>query len=120
MLSLNVHLYKNQQEEKAEPIGRYPVPYKKDLPFDIVELMDEVEREVSHTPGTGCHHHLQTFVSLGAITGTGRYSFFKFPTVDGTIQWGPVELQSHMFSSYLRHGLLGFGTLLCHSVLCHL
>ena len=29
-----------------ENISRYPVPYKKDLPYDIVELMDEVESKV--------------------------------------------------------------------------
>ncbi|MGH0137783.1 UNVERIFIED_CONTAM: hypothetical protein FKN15_025202, partial [Acipenser sinensis] len=29
------------------PIGRYPIPYKKDLPFDIVELMEEMETKVS-------------------------------------------------------------------------
>ncbi|KAG2466380.1 PTN9 phosphatase, partial [Polypterus senegalus] len=27
----------------TKPIGRYPIPYKKDLPYDIVELMEEVE-----------------------------------------------------------------------------
>lgn len=31
----------------AETISRYPVPYKKDLPYDIVELMEEVESKVS-------------------------------------------------------------------------
>lgn len=29
-----------------ENISRYPVPYKKDLPFDIVALMEEVESKV--------------------------------------------------------------------------
>lgn len=29
-----------------EKISRYPVPYKKDLPYDIVELMEEVELKV--------------------------------------------------------------------------
>lgn len=29
-----------------EKISRYPVPYKKDLPYDIVELMEEVEFKV--------------------------------------------------------------------------
>lgn len=32
-----------------EHISRYPVPYKKDLPFDIVELMEEVETKVGST-----------------------------------------------------------------------
>lgn len=29
-----------------EKISRYPVPYGKDLPYDIVELMEEVETKV--------------------------------------------------------------------------
>lgn len=29
-----------------EKISRYPIPYKKDLPYDIVELMEEVESKV--------------------------------------------------------------------------
>ncbi|XP_067903545.1 uncharacterized protein si:ch211-175m2.5 isoform X1 [Heterodontus francisci] len=32
------------------PIGRYPVPYKKDLPYDIVELMEEVETKSGFLP----------------------------------------------------------------------
>lgn len=45
----------------AEKISRYPVPNKKDLPFDILELMEEVEskggflpnvfKALSHRPG---------------------------------------------------------------------
>ncbi|XP_069486472.1 uncharacterized protein [Ambystoma mexicanum] len=31
-------------------IGRYPVPYKKDLPYDIVELMEEVESKGGFLP----------------------------------------------------------------------
>ncbi len=31
-----------------EKISRYPVPYKKDLPYDIVELMEEVESKVKN------------------------------------------------------------------------
>nr|XP_055034373.1 uncharacterized protein LOC129422461 isoform X2 [Misgurnus anguillicaudatus] len=35
----------------TEGISRYPVPNKKNLPFDIVELMEEVEEKVlSHRP----------------------------------------------------------------------
>lgn len=30
-----------------EKISRYPVPNKKDLSYDIVELMDEVETKVN-------------------------------------------------------------------------
>lgn len=33
-----------------EQISRYPVPYKKDLPYDIVELMDEVESKGGFLP----------------------------------------------------------------------
>lgn len=29
-----------------EKISRYPIPYKKDLPYDIAELMEEVESKV--------------------------------------------------------------------------
>ncbi|GAB5579928.1 hypothetical protein PRBEI_2001375100 [Prionailurus iriomotensis] len=36
---LNLRLYGTQKEEKSKPISRYPIPYKKDLPFDIIELM---------------------------------------------------------------------------------
>ncbi|XP_015200804.2 uncharacterized protein [Lepisosteus oculatus] len=31
-------------------IGRYPIPYKKDLPYDIVELMEEVETKSGFLP----------------------------------------------------------------------
>ncbi|GLD70250.1 uncharacterized protein AKAME5_002156700, partial [Lates japonicus] len=31
-------------------ISRYPVPYKKDLPYDIVELMEEVESKGGFLP----------------------------------------------------------------------
>uniref|UniRef100_F7FSD8 Carboxymuconolactone decarboxylase-like domain-containing protein n=1 Tax=Monodelphis domestica TaxID=13616 RepID=F7FSD8_MONDO len=37
----------SQPEELRKPIGRYPIPYKKELPFDIVELMEEVEKKVT-------------------------------------------------------------------------
>lgn len=33
-----------------EKISRYPIPYKKDLPYDIVELMDEVESKGGFLP----------------------------------------------------------------------
>lgn len=36
LMTLNLRLYESQQqEEKCKPISRYPVPYEKDLPFDI-------------------------------------------------------------------------------------
>lgn len=34
----------------AEKISRYPIPYKKDLPYDIVELMEEVESKGGFLP----------------------------------------------------------------------
>lgn len=38
--------YSTKEESAVRPIGRYPVPNKKDMPYDIVELMEEVERKV--------------------------------------------------------------------------
>lgn len=46
-------LYETQQEEKSKPISRYPIPYEKDLPFDIVELTEEVEKKVRSSPHAG-------------------------------------------------------------------
>ncbi|EFB16858.1 hypothetical protein PANDA_002934 [Ailuropoda melanoleuca] len=43
-------LYETQQEEKSKPISRYPIPYEKDLPFDIVELTEEVEKKTGFLP----------------------------------------------------------------------
>ncbi|XP_068127432.1 uncharacterized protein [Hyperolius riggenbachi] len=36
--------------DSCRPISRYPVPYKKDLPYDIVELMEEVEKKSGFLP----------------------------------------------------------------------
>lgn len=55
MVTLNLRLYETQQEEKFKPISRYPIPYKKDLPFDIVELMEEIENKVRHSTCAGGH-----------------------------------------------------------------
>lgn len=44
MVTLNLHLYETPQEEKSSPIISYLIPYK-NLPFDIVELMEEMEKE---------------------------------------------------------------------------
>ncbi|XP_007945186.1 uncharacterized protein LOC103202164 [Orycteropus afer afer] len=38
------------QEEASPSICRYPIPYKKDLPFDIVELMEEIEKKAGFLP----------------------------------------------------------------------
>ncbi|XP_049751790.1 uncharacterized protein LOC126082813 [Elephas maximus indicus] len=45
-----LRLYQTHQEEASKPIGRYPIPYKKDLPFDIVELMEEMEKKTGFLP----------------------------------------------------------------------
>ncbi|XP_053321762.1 uncharacterized protein LOC128494105 [Spea bombifrons] len=42
--------YSTQSNDSSRPISRYPVPYKKDLPYDIVELMEEVERKGGFLP----------------------------------------------------------------------
>lgn len=36
-----------RSSSSTEQISRYPVPYRKDLPYDIVELMEEVESKVN-------------------------------------------------------------------------
>lgn len=47
-MTLNSYPFEDEKEN-SKPIGRYPIPYKKDLPFDIVELMEEMERKVRST-----------------------------------------------------------------------
>ncbi|KFO85890.1 hypothetical protein N320_03140, partial [Buceros rhinoceros silvestris] len=42
--------YGTKEESAVRPIGRYPVPNKKDMPYDIVELMEEVERKAGFLP----------------------------------------------------------------------
>ncbi|OCU00745.1 uncharacterized protein XB22169562.L [Xenopus laevis] len=42
--------YCTKSEDSSRPISRYPVPYKKDLPYDIVELMEEVEQKGGFVP----------------------------------------------------------------------
>lgn len=46
IVTLKLHLYEIQQEEKSKPIISYPIPYMKDLLFDIVELMEEMEERI--------------------------------------------------------------------------
>ncbi|XP_063777089.1 uncharacterized protein LOC134926769 [Pseudophryne corroboree] len=41
------HGYTTQSDR---PISRYPIPYKKDLPYDIAELMEDVERKSDFLP----------------------------------------------------------------------
>ncbi|XP_078264041.1 uncharacterized protein LOC144598039 [Rhinoraja longicauda] len=42
--------YSTKSGNPSRPISRYPVPYKKDLPYDIVELMEEVETKGGFLP----------------------------------------------------------------------
>lgn len=42
--------YSTKEENTARPIGRYPIPNKKDMPYDIVELMEEVEMKTGFLP----------------------------------------------------------------------
>ncbi|XP_069737205.1 uncharacterized protein [Phaenicophaeus curvirostris] len=42
--------YSTKEGSAKRPIGRYPVPNKKDLPYDIVELMEEVELKTGFLP----------------------------------------------------------------------
>ncbi|XP_060782840.1 uncharacterized protein si:ch211-175m2.5 [Neoarius graeffei] len=47
MTPVSVRHSSNSEEEK---ISRYPVPYKKTLPYDMVELMEEVEMKGGFLP----------------------------------------------------------------------
>lgn len=48
-MTLNSYPFEDEKEDNSKLIGRYPIPYKKDLPFDIVELIEEMERKVRNT-----------------------------------------------------------------------
>ncbi|XP_042311443.1 uncharacterized protein LOC121924240 [Sceloporus undulatus] len=43
------HTY-STEEGNTKSVGRYPIPNKKDLPYDIVELMEEVEVKSGFLP----------------------------------------------------------------------
>ncbi|MEE6519497.1 hypothetical protein FKM82_031354 [Ascaphus truei] len=49
-VALGRHEYCTQSEGSSRPISRYPIPYKKDLPYDLVELMEEVETKGGFLP----------------------------------------------------------------------
>ncbi|KAM6363698.1 uncharacterized protein J5M81_016286 [Pluvialis apricaria] len=74
--------YSTKEENAARPIGRYPVPNKKDMPYDIVELMEEVERKTGFLPNVFkamCHRPAEFrafFAYYNAIMNkdTGRLS----------------------------------------------
>lgn len=38
--------HSTEGESRTRAVGRYPVPNKKDMPYDIMELMEEVEIKV--------------------------------------------------------------------------
>uniref|UniRef100_A0A8B9G938 Carboxymuconolactone decarboxylase-like domain-containing protein n=1 Tax=Amazona collaria TaxID=241587 RepID=A0A8B9G938_9PSIT len=42
--------YNTKEEDTARSVGRYPVPNKKDMPYDIMELMEEIERKTGFLP----------------------------------------------------------------------
>ncbi|CAM2114701.1 unnamed protein product [Caretta caretta] len=44
------HAYSTQAGSTRRPTGRYPIPNQKDLPYDIVELMEEVEMKSGFLP----------------------------------------------------------------------
>lgn len=74
-MTLNSYPFEDEQEENLNPIGRYPVPYKKDLTFDIVELMEEIEIKVRCTL-------LQGLSAIG-LSVNACHSLCKLTTVTG-------------------------------------
>lgn len=117
---MTLHLYETQQEEKSKPIRYYLILYKKDLPFDIVELMEDTEKKVKTQGETLCRQSqpVQTFVGRG---GTGCPSLPKFllwTNPSFGVHVYPTQKDIH-FPSSLRHSLLGSGTL-CHLAGCPL
>lgn len=65
------HAYSTTEDSSSRPIGRYPVPNKKDMPYDIVELMEEVEVKVKSSPCkilsvANNHWHALSETSAGA------------------------------------------------------
>ncbi|XP_013861946.1 uncharacterized protein si:ch211-175m2.5 [Austrofundulus limnaeus] len=40
----------SSDQHPTEKVSRYPIPYKKDLPYDIVEMMEEVEKKGGFLP----------------------------------------------------------------------
>ena len=97
-MTLNLRLYESQQqEEKSKPISRYPIPYKKDLPFDILELMEETEKKVRHSPHAEEPQPVQTFVGWSVIPGTGRRGLPQFPLCMNPSFGVPSQKNMHFF-----------------------
>nr|XP_060619739.1 uncharacterized protein LOC132768125 [Anolis sagrei ordinatus] len=44
------HAYSTERGNTDKSVGRYPIPNKKDLPYDIAELMEEVEVKSGFLP----------------------------------------------------------------------
>ncbi|XP_077201648.1 uncharacterized protein LOC143841353 [Paroedura picta] len=44
------HAYSTESGSPGKSIARYPIPNKKDLPYDIVELMEEIEVKTGFLP----------------------------------------------------------------------
>lgn len=97
-MTLNSYPFKDEKEENSKPIGRYPIPYKKDLPFDIVELMEEMERKVRYTLLQGSMP-VGSPVQSSVIASTACHSLPKLTTVGGPFL-GPGTLD-HISSSWL-------------------
>lgn len=70
VVTLNLHFYETRQEKESKPISHYLIPYKKDLPFDIVELVEEIEKNIKHL-AQGVTQPVQIFVGWSGISGTG-------------------------------------------------
>lgn len=48
VVTLSLYFYETRQEKKSKPISHYLIPYKKGLPFDIIKLVEEMEKKVKH------------------------------------------------------------------------
>lgn len=91
-----------RKKRSPNPLASYPIPYKKDLPFVIIGLMEEVEKEVRPSLVQG--------VSQYRLCQPDRKPWDRLPqsapvsTVDKPFLWGPVISQSEGYTFFL----LGF------------
>uniref|UniRef100_A0A8C5M1K1 Carboxymuconolactone decarboxylase-like domain-containing protein n=1 Tax=Leptobrachium leishanense TaxID=445787 RepID=A0A8C5M1K1_9ANUR len=49
-MTVGRNFYTTETGDNSRPISRYPIPYRKDLPYDMVELMEEVEKKGGFLP----------------------------------------------------------------------
>lgn len=70
VVTLSLYFYETRQEKKSKPISHYLIPYKKGLPFDIIKLVEEMEKKVKHLV-QGVTQLVQIFVGWSGISGTG-------------------------------------------------